>query len=106
MSVLRCTRCSALIDSDDDPACFVENPGLPGSMGDQVLCEPCRDREESERDRGDEPRCTCLRRDQRYMDSPYDTPDIIRRDPSCEVHGRDPDRERDARIDRELEDRS
>lgn len=50
----------------------------------------------------DEPRCTCLRRDQRYMDDPYSEPPILRRDPECEVHGIDPDRARDERIDREL----
>lgn len=47
-------------------------------------------------------RCTCLRRDVRHMDDPYSTPPILRRDPSCEVHGIDPDRARDERIDREL----
>jgi len=46
-----------------------------------------------------EPRCTCLRRDIRYMDDPYSEPPILRRDPDCEVHGIDPDSARDARID-------
>lgn len=53
---------------------------------------------------GDEdllPRCTCLRRDLRYCDDPYSEPPILRRDPSCEVHGIDPDVARDrARDDR------
>lgn len=43
MSMVMCERCDRMIDSDDDPDCFVENPGLPGSMGDQVLCEWCRE---------------------------------------------------------------
>lgn len=50
----------------------------------------------------DGPRCTCLRRDIRHMDDPYSEPPILRRDPECEVHGIDPDRARDERIDREL----
>lgn len=48
------------------------------------------------------PICTCLRSDVRHMECPYDEPPIIRRDPECEIHGRDPDREREARIDDQL----
>lgn len=48
------------------------------------------------------PICTCTRRDQSRMDDPYSTPPIIWRDPECEVHGIDPDRARDERIDRDL----
>lgn len=44
MSMIRCEQCERLIDSDDDPECFVENPGLPGAMGDEVLCEWCREK--------------------------------------------------------------
>ena len=46
--------------------------------------------------------CTCLRRDIRYCDDPYSEPPILRRDPSCDVHGIDPDDARQARIDDEL----
>lgn len=83
MSMIRCDTCASLIDTD-------ENPDAYCGEFDVWSCEACASRE---------PRCTCLRRDPRYMDSPYDTPGILRRDSECEVHGRDPDRERDARRD-------
>jgi len=50
MSMIRCEQCERLIDSDDDPDCFIENPGMPGSMGDEVLCEWCREKREREQD--------------------------------------------------------
>ena len=39
MSMIACDKCGFLIDSDDDPNCFVED-----ELGDDiVLCERCRD---------------------------------------------------------------
>ena len=42
MSMVRCTDCSRLIDSDDHPECFVEET-------DKILCEGCLEEYESER---------------------------------------------------------
>lgn len=49
MSMIRCDRCSNLIDSDDDPDCFVDDPrhSIPPHP-DRVLCEPCRDEQEDD----------------------------------------------------------
>lgn len=35
MSCIRCDRCPEIIDSDDDPECFLSD--------DYVLCEACRE---------------------------------------------------------------
>ena len=45
MSMIRCELCSRLIDSDDDPECFVEEfwTGTTPER-DGVLCEPCREK--------------------------------------------------------------
>lgn len=41
--MIACSNCPAVIDSDDDPACFT------GPEGDgPVLCEPCRDKAEAD----------------------------------------------------------
>lgn len=49
MSMIGCDNCDQMIDSDDDPACFVEAPACaPHDMRkilEQVLCENCRERE-------------------------------------------------------------
>jgi hypothetical protein len=47
MSMIRCDRCSRLIDSDDDPECFVQviDHGDDGATKDAVLCEPCREKQ-------------------------------------------------------------
>lgn len=45
MSMIRCDRCSRLIDSDDDPECFVEvdnDEGIASYLG--AFCEWCRDK--------------------------------------------------------------
>lgn len=42
MSMIRCDLCENLIDSDDDPACFVE--GNPSGC----FCESCRAEAEAE----------------------------------------------------------
>lgn len=44
MSMIRCDSCSELIDSDDDPSCFVEVGNMRSQTKDMVLCESCRDR--------------------------------------------------------------
>lgn len=41
MTTWTCDHCDALIDSDEDPDCFVE-VGL-GKFG-ETICEPCRER--------------------------------------------------------------
>lgn len=43
MSLLHCERCTGLIDTDDDPACFVET-----GKEEICLCERCRQLQESE----------------------------------------------------------
>lgn len=48
MSMIRCDRCAQIIDSDDDPECFVENPGC--RYGDRVICEACRYQLECDRE--------------------------------------------------------
>lgn len=53
MSMILCTSCSTLIDCDDDPECFIENPGVPTGFPEEVLCEPCRDRREAQEDKAD-----------------------------------------------------
>lgn len=42
MSICTCEHCDTLIDSDDDPGCFVENPY--DSRDVTTLCEICRER--------------------------------------------------------------
>jgi|GEM_PF-5740201 len=44
MSMIRCDHCPALIDSDDDPDCFVEVGNMRRLSETIVMCEPCRDR--------------------------------------------------------------
>lgn len=47
MSIIRCDRCSRLIDSDFDAECFVQvmDYGDDGATKDAVLCEPCREKQ-------------------------------------------------------------
>ena len=102
MSIIRCERCPTLIDSDDDPDCFV-------SIGEDsiTLCEPCRDKHEAAvLDYGRELArehhydlnargCTC-----RWIGEGNDPDQHIKRDEWCPLHGRDPDAARDERMDR------
>ncbi len=44
MSMIRCEDCSRLIDSDDDPDCFVYVGNYKRLHDDKVMCEPCRER--------------------------------------------------------------
>jgi len=46
MSMVICSRCDALIDSDDDPECFVEVGNMRRLNQTVVMCENCRDYEE------------------------------------------------------------
>ena len=103
MSMIRCERCPTLIDSDDDPDCFV-------SINDNdsiVMCEPCRDKHEAEtfaygrelaaehhRDLNAQG-CTC-----QWIGSGNDPDAHIKRDRNCPIHGFDPDAARDAVMDR------
>ena len=54
MSMIQCERCAAFINSDDDPACFVEkpnyvntampaNPAWTPPIECEVVCESCRE---------------------------------------------------------------
>lgn len=97
MSLIRCSQCGDLVDSDAEPECFV---------GDDAFCIDCRPEEdedtepctEAARDQG----CTC--RMSHTHSASVDPPHEIV-DPWCPLHGgRDPDRERDERMDREAED--
>lgn len=45
MSCIHCDDCCRLIDSDDDPDCFVEAGNPLGLPLERVLCERCRERE-------------------------------------------------------------
>ncbi len=65
MSMVMCERCDRFIDSDDDPDCFVENPGLPGAMGDEVLCEWCREKREAEQEAQDDAADRCIEMSER-----------------------------------------
>lgn len=49
MSMIRCDLCESLIDSDDDPECFVE--GNPSGC----FCKSCRDQAEQETERKPKP---------------------------------------------------
>lgn len=45
MSVIRCEICAHLIDSDEDPDCFVEEFWTANNEDkDAVLCEQCREK--------------------------------------------------------------
>jgi hypothetical protein len=45
MSIIYCDKCSRLIDSDDDPDCFVDvsQRRYQWQKHDMVICEACRD---------------------------------------------------------------
>lgn len=46
MSLIRCDSCDAVIDSDDDPDCFIEAPDcIPYVKAlEAVMCGRCRER--------------------------------------------------------------
>lgn len=54
MSWCKCQVCHALINSDFDPACFVETGNMRRLHIEMIMCERCRDeyeeRLEAERD--------------------------------------------------------
>lgn len=39
-----CKDCGTLIDTDDDPSCFVEIGNMRRLHRTVILCEPCRER--------------------------------------------------------------
>lgn len=95
MSISRCESCNRQVDTDDDVDCY-------DSEG-QCFCESCRDKqfEEGREMARDyhltvmEPRgCTC-----RWVGANGDPDQHIKRDHDCQLHGRDPDAARDARMD-------
>jgi hypothetical protein len=43
MSMICCEQCGHLIDSDDDPDCFVEVGNMRRLHKEIVLCEGCRE---------------------------------------------------------------
>jgi hypothetical protein len=46
MSMIECDRCGIIIDSDEDPGCFLDNPY--DSRDTTVVCLACREREYDE----------------------------------------------------------
>ncbi len=44
MSMIACQRCPTLIDSDDDPECFVEVGNMRRLHKTVILCEACREK--------------------------------------------------------------
>ena len=48
MSMCTCERCDRMIDSDDDPDCFVEVGNMRRLHSTIVLCEWCRDDREAQ----------------------------------------------------------
>lgn len=51
MSMIACDGCSAFIDSDDDPFCFVEMGNQRRAHVEVVWCESCRERKMTEEER-------------------------------------------------------
>lgn len=47
MSMIMCTRCDFLIDSDDDPDCFIHIDDKPT---EHVWCEACREELDAEQE--------------------------------------------------------
>lgn len=50
MSMIACDRCPTIINSDDDPTCFVETGDMRRMHKTIVLCERCREKREAERE--------------------------------------------------------
>ena len=46
MSMCMCERCDKMIDSDDDPECFIDAPER--EFGTIILCEWCRNDREAQ----------------------------------------------------------
>lgn len=45
MSMISCECCGDLIDSDDDPDCFISLASIGGLTFEGVRCESCRENE-------------------------------------------------------------
>lgn len=50
MSMALCKDCGCLIDTDDDPECFVEVGNMRCMNWTEIVCEPCRERRIDEND--------------------------------------------------------
>lgn len=53
MSIVLCETCDRLIDSDEDPDCFVEIGNMRRLVYTEVMCASCRERLLEEDDRRD-----------------------------------------------------
>lgn len=51
MSVDRCSRCSDLVDTDDEPEAYVEIGNMRAQTQTICLCRTCRERHEDELNR-------------------------------------------------------
>lgn len=99
MSMVRCDECNRAIDSDDDPECFVPGEVTATSI-DRVYCQSCRERLKVGDCAEELDPCTCSW----GVDQTCGERIIKRKDRYCPQHGNaDPDMERDAKIDREME---
>lgn len=50
MSMIACSECRRLVNTDDDPDCFVEVGNMRRLTSTIVLCEPCREEHQAEQD--------------------------------------------------------
>ena len=48
MSIDRCHDCRRLVDTDDDPECYVEIGNMRRLHKEACVCEPCRERRDYE----------------------------------------------------------
>lgn len=55
MSMCSCSKCGDLIDSDDDPDCFVEVGNMRRLHRTIILCVRCREQYYEDLERGDSP---------------------------------------------------
>lgn len=55
MSVDRCSRCSDLVDTDDEPEAYVEVGNMRTQTQTVCMCRNCRERHEEELERRDGP---------------------------------------------------
>ena len=44
MSIDRCHDCGRLVDTDDDPECYIEIGNMRRLHKETCVCEPCRER--------------------------------------------------------------
>ena len=65
VSMIRCEQCEWLIDSDDDPECFVYVGNYKRLHAEIVLCEKCRDDREAEQCAQDDAADRCVEMSER-----------------------------------------